>query len=101
VNDSRTKQRNKFLNLNIGAAFAMPTYFTQLEEQIKSSIAARSPGYQKRVEDQMAAVKSQQPPAPMVQNDPAWDVYYRAFTGICFDYCGPAILSDFPGFRLR
>ena len=101
VNDSRTKQRNKFLNLNIGAAFAIPTYFAQLEEQIKASIAARSPEYQKRVGDQMAAVKSQQPPAPMAQNDPAWDVYYRAFTGICFDYCGPTILSEFPGFRLR
>jgi hypothetical protein len=101
VNDSRTKQRNRFLNLNIGAAFAIPTYFDELEDQIKASIAARSPEYRTRVEEEMAAVKSQRPPPPMTKDDPAWNVYYRAFTGICFDYCGPKILSEFPGFRMR
>jgi len=101
VNDHRTRGRNRFLTANINAAFAIPTYFTQLEAQIASSIAARSRDYQKRVRDQITASKRHQPREPMDKNNPSWEIYYRSLTGICFDYCGPKILLDLDGFRLR
>jgi hypothetical protein len=100
VNDYRTRQRDGFLDLNINAAFAMPTYFFRLQHQIDGSIASRPPEYQKRVRDEIAAVRPNAPTTPMRRDDADWENYYRSYTGICFDYCGPNILSTLPGFRM-
>jgi hypothetical protein len=101
VNDYRTRKRDRFLDLNINAAFAIPTYFFRLQHQIEASLTTRPPEYQKRVRDEIVAVRPNAPRSPMNRNDPDWENYYRSFTGICFDYCGPRILSTFPGFRMR
>jgi hypothetical protein len=101
VNDYRTRQRDRFLDLNIDAAFAMPTYFFRLQHQIDGPIASRPAEYQKRVRDEIAAVRPSAPTTVMSRNDPDWENYYRSYTGICFDYCGPKILSTLPGFRMR
>lgn len=100
VNDYATRQRDRFLDLNIDAAFALGViYFLRLQGTIERSIASRAPEYQSRVRDQIAAVTSTAPKTQMNHNDPDWESFYRAYTGICFDYCGPKILSTYPGFR--
>jgi hypothetical protein len=101
VNDYRTTQRDQFLDLNIDAAFAIPNYFFRLQHQIDASSITRPAEYQTRVRDEIAAVRPNAPTARMSRNDPDWENYYRSYTGICFDYCGPKILSTFPGFRMR
>jgi hypothetical protein len=101
VNDYRTRQRDRFLDLNINAAFALPNYFFRVQHQIDGSIASRPPEYQKRVRDEIAAVKPNAPTTQMKRDDPGWENYYRSYTGICFDYCGPKILSTLPGFKMR
>ena len=100
VNDTRTRQRTTFLNANIGAAFAIPTYFAQLENTIATAMRVRSPELQQRAADEVKAVRANVPAPPMVQADTAWSNYYYSMTGICFDYCGPAVLKGFPGFRV-
>ena len=60
-NDSRTKQRSKFLDRNIGAAFAIPTYSAPVrgaDQSIDSRSFARVP--KARGEIKRRAVKSQQ-----------------------------------------
>jgi hypothetical protein len=100
VNDTRTQNRTVFLNANIGAAFAMPTYFTQLENTISTAMRVRAPELQQRAADEVKSVKTNVPSPPMAQSDIAWSNYYYSMTGICFDYCGPAVLKGFPGFRV-
>jgi hypothetical protein len=101
VNDYRTRQRDRFLDLNIDAAFAIRNYFFRLQHQINASIASRPPDYQKRVQDEIAAVMRNAPTTPIGRSDADWENYYRSYTGICVDYCGANILSTFPGFRMR
>ena len=99
VNDTRTRQRTKFLNVNFEAAFAIATYFSQLETTIAASMQTRSPELRQRAADEVRAVKANAPSAPMDKTNPVWDDFYRSMTGICFDYCGPAVLKGYPGFR--
>src|SRR5207249_4190821 len=82
VNDYRTRQRDRFLDLNIDAAFAIPTYFLRLQGQINASLRTRPPDYQKRVRDEIAAVTSKVPTSPMDRNNPYWEDFYRSYTGI-------------------
>jgi hypothetical protein len=98
VNDRRTIYRDRFLTQNAAAAFAIPNYFTNLEALINNSILARAPEYRQRAKDEMKEVKSGQPTTPLSQTDPLWDAYYRAMTGICYDYCGPEVLQAMNGF---
>jgi hypothetical protein len=100
VNDTRTQQRTAFLNTNIDAAFAIPTYFTQLENTIAAAMRVRSTELQQRAADEVRAVKANVPALPVDQTNAAWSNYYYSMTGICFDYCGPAVLRSFPGFRV-
>jgi hypothetical protein len=69
VNDYRTRQRDRFLDLNIDAAFAIPNYFFRLQHQIDASLTTRPPEYQKRVRDEITAVKPNAP-TTVNQNDP-------------------------------
>jgi hypothetical protein len=69
VNDHRTMQRDRFLDLNIDAAFAIPGYFFRLQRQMDASLATRPPDYQKRVRDEIAAVRPNAPRTPMNRND--------------------------------
>jgi hypothetical protein len=101
VNDYSTRQRDRFLDLNIDAAFLLPNCFFRLQQTIDRSIESRSPEYQNRVRDRIAAVIPTAPKSQMSRNDPDWENYYRSYSGICFDYCGPKILSTFPSFRMR
>lgn len=100
VNDTRTQQRTTFLNANISAAFAIPNYFMQLESTITAAMRVRSAELQQRAADEVKAVKANIPTTPMAQTDVAWSNYYHSMTGICFDYCGPAVLKSFPGFQM-
>jgi hypothetical protein len=100
VNDTRTQQRTTFLNANIGAAFAIPTYFTQFEATIAVAMQVRSPELKQRAAEEVKAVKDSVPKPPMVQANANWSNYYYSMTGICFDYCGPAVLKSYPGFRV-
>ncbi len=100
VNDTKTQQRTAFLNANIAAAFAIPTYFNQLENTIATAMQVRTPELRQRAADEVKAVKTNIPATPMAQDDTAWCNYYFSMTGICFDYCGPAVLKSFAGFRM-
>jgi hypothetical protein len=99
VNNTRTQQRPKSLNANFDPAFAIPTYFSQLEATIAASMQTRSPELRQRAADEVRAVKANAPAPPMDKTNPVWDDFYRSMTGICFDYCGPAVLKGYPGFR--
>lgn len=99
LNDWRTYYRTKFLDRNINAAFALPNYFDQVESLVSSSISARSAPFQKLVRNQLRTIKSKAPNTPMSQNDPPWDTYYRSFTSVCYDYCGPTVLISLQGFQ--
>jgi hypothetical protein len=99
VNDTRTRQRNTFLNANFDAAFAIPNYFTQLEATITAAMQTRPLEIKQRAADELKAVKANAPAPPMDKANPAWGDFYHSMTGICFDYCGPAVLKTYPGFH--
>lgn len=99
VNDRRTIYRDRFLTLNGPAAFAAPNYFHNLETLINNSVQSRKPEYQQRARDELKAVTSAKPATAMVPTDSLWDAYYRAMTGIAYDYCGPEVLQAVVGFR--
>lgn len=101
VNDTRTQQRTAFLNLNTNAAFAIPTYFVQLEATITAAMMTKTPELKQRAKDEIKAVRANMPATPMSSADPAWQNYYLSMTGICFDYCGPTILNTYPGFQMK
>jgi hypothetical protein len=98
VNDRRTIYRDRFLTQNSAAAFAIANYFINLEALINNSILARAPEYQQRAKDELKLVKSGVPGTPVSRTDPLWDAYYRAMTGICYDYRGPEVLQAMNGF---
>ena len=98
VNARHGIYRNRFLTQNEAAAFAMMNYFTNLEAEINRSITYCKPEYQQKAKDELKAVKSGQPTTAASQADPLWDAYYRAMTGICYDYCGPEVLQAMTGF---
>jgi hypothetical protein len=100
VTDKHAQNRTKFLNTNISAAFAIPTYFTQLESSITVAMMPRSPELKQRASDELKAVKASAPTAPMAQTDVTWSNYYYSMTGICYDYCGPGVLKTYAGFRM-
>jgi hypothetical protein len=99
VNDRRTVYRDRFLTLNAPAAFATANYFHNLETLVNNSVQSRKPEYQQRARDELRAVISARPAAAISATDPLWDAYYRAMTGIGYDYCGPEVLQAVTGFR--
>jgi energy-converting hydrogenase Eha subunit C len=98
VNDTRTQQRNAFLNANIAAAFAIQDYFTQLENTINQSMKTKSAELKQRYMDEVRSVKANVPGPPIDQGNAQWRNYYYSMTGICFDYCSPSVLKGLPGF---
>jgi hypothetical protein len=100
VNDTRTRQRTTFLNANIGAAFAIANYFTQLENTIVAAMQMRPLELRQRAANEVKVVKTSIPPVPMSQADVGWSNCYYSMTGVCFDYCGPAVLKTFPDFQM-
>ena len=90
--------RNEFLTKNEAGAFLTMNYFVNLENLIINSIKLRKPEYQQRAKDELKAVTGVRPATAPSAADPLWDVYYRAMTGICYDYCGPESLQAITGF---
>ncbi|HVC59981.1 MAG TPA: hypothetical protein VND19_06410 [Acetobacteraceae bacterium] len=99
VNDRRTVYRDRFMTLNAPAAFATANYFHNLEALVNNSVQSRKPEYQQRARDELKAVASAKPATAMSAADLLWDAYYRAITGIGYDYCGPEVLQAVVGFR--
>ena len=99
VDDRRTVYRDQFLTLNAPAAFAAGNYFHNLETLIDNSVQSRKPEYQQRAKDELKAVTSARPATAISAADPLWDAFYRAITGIGYDYCGPEVLQAVVGFQ--